>query len=839
MPDTGRLPAMRSARLRRGAALAALAGVLAVLALVSIPVFRNIQDLATANSDNVQWTLAQVEVEYFSLKTALSQDVGTSVVDPGEMRRRFDVFYSRVGTVRQAQVFAPLREDVGFREALAEIQAFLDRAVPVIDAPDARLMVARRDLLEDVAALRPEVRALALGGIERFAELSDSRRQEVLNTLKLTAGLVLGLIGVLLVALVVLLQMFQDGARQARRLRQTTSRLDAIVSNSLAAIFVTDRNGHVLEYNGAAEEILGYAREAVLGEDLARWIVPDLPEDPHSAIMGQVLDQGRVRIKAQRKSGELFPAEVSVASVQSDAGEIYITFLRDVSEQVAADRALRKARDEAIAGEKAKADLLTVMSHEMRTPLNGLLGTLDLMGQTDLTPEQAGYVRNMLISGQLLLHHVGDVLDIARLEAGAVALNPADFDLTALLDELIESQRPYAQKRGNMLALDMGQKAGPVWLHGDAMRLRQILLNLVGNAIKFTEDGAITLRVASEAAEVAFSVTDTGIGIAPEDHARVFEDFVTLDASYGRQTDGTGLGLGITRRIVSAMGGDITVDSLQGQGTTFHVRLPMAQVAAPAPEPEQDVERGQAPALRSLDILLVEDNEINQSVAVALLERDGHRVTVASDGQEGVQAASARGFDLILMDISMPRMDGVAATQHIRGGAGPNAATRIVALTANALPEDEARFRAAGMEDVLTKPIRAQTLKQMLSRWQGEAPVVEKTAPLALDVNVLTELHGLLGAERVDRMLSAIDGQVAETSIALTDCTPKDAAPMVHKLAGAVALLGATGLTDQLRSAETDLKSGQRPLDADALAAMWQATRAQIGAQLAPDAERA
>jgi CheY-like chemotaxis protein len=365
------------------------------------------------------------------------------------------------------------------------------------------------------------------------------------------------------------------------------------------------------------------------------------------------------------------------------------------------------------------------MSHEMRTPLNGLLGSLELLEQGALDHGQRRHLATLRSSGELLLQHVNDVLDISRLDAAAYSFVRDAVDPAALLDEVAESQRARAAEGGNRIELVLPPEPGRPALLGDPRSLRQALLNLLGNAIKFTRNGRITLAFTTgaeteEGLAVEFRVTDTGPGIPPRDHARIFEDFVTLDASYGRQAEGTGLGLPITRRLVTAMGGEIGVDSRPGHGSSFWFRLSLPldrSRPAPAPEvaaPATDAALS-APSGPPLHLLMIEDNEVNRAILRAFLGKLGHAVDEAQDGAEGIRLAALRRYDLILTDISMPHVSGVEATRAIRAGQGASRDVPIVAVTAHALPDELAAFRAAGIDGVLTKPIRLRTLAETIA----------------------------------------------------------------------------------------------------------------------------
>jgi signal transduction histidine kinase len=400
--------------------------------------------------------------------------------------------------------------------------------------------------------------------------------------------------------------------------------------------------------------------------------------------------------------------------------------------QTRAQAELRIARDAALAGERAKASFVAVMSHEMRTPLNGIIASLEILRDEVTAPGHAQFLGLAHASALQLMHQINDVLDISRIEAGRAEITAAPFDLPAFLRELAATLGPLAGARGNRLELRLDPDL-PVHVAGDGFRLRQILQNFLSNAIKFTEHGTVTLGARTVAVptgsvpEVEFEVIDSGRGIRPEDLGRVFEDFVMLDPTYSREVGGSGLGLSICRRLATAMGGTIGAESAPGTGSRFWVRLPLAPVAEPVPVRQGAAEvTGATPRATSrpgLRLLVVDDNAVNRTVVARMLEQEGHAAVLADSGRAAVALARAQRFDAILMDISMPEVDGVTAAGLIRAG-GASSAVPIFALTAHAMPEELARFAAAGLETTLLKPVRRPVLRAALAGIEAEGPPV-------------------------------------------------------------------------------------------------------------------
>ena len=373
--------------------------------------------------------------------------------------------------------------------------------------------------------------------------------------------------------------------------------------------------------------------------------------------------------------------------------------------------ALEGAQAVAVEANQAKSAFLAMMSHELRTPMNGVLGMAHALKQTKLDDRQAAQVEMLVRSGDGLMAILNDILDVSKIEAGKLELEAIAFDLSEVIERVMDLWRETASAKGVALTCDLAADA-PDWLEGDPNRLRQIMLNLVSNALKFTASGEVRLSVRPlmndirDRARFEIAVTDTGIGMTPEQQAKLFQSFTQADAATTRKFGGTGLGLAICRQLTDLMGGEISAQSEPGRGSVFRVTLdlPRAQ-AIDLAEAEAEIE-----GLSHLRILVAEDNPINQAVVRAVLEAVGARLETANDGAEALDMLREKAFDLVLMDVHMPRMDGVEALRRIRAGETGDARLPVIALTADAMPGEDEKLLALGFDDVQGKPIQPVAL---------------------------------------------------------------------------------------------------------------------------------
>jgi signal transduction histidine kinase/CheY-like chemotaxis protein len=497
--------------------------------------------------------------------------------------------------------------------------------------------------------------------------------------------------------------------------RAHAARLEQFIASLNGGVIAEDENRRILLVNQSLLDLFGVSGppETLVGTDCSDAAEGSkaLFRDPEGFVdrVAEILgDREPVTGELlELADGRTFERDY-VPVFLDDEHRGHLWHYRDITDQQAVLRSLETAA-------ASRSTFLANMSHEIRTPMNGVLGMLELLAESQLDADQSEILRVARSSAGLLLRIIDDVLDFSKLEAGRVEVERIPTDLGALVHDAAAPFAPKAREKGLDLAVEVDENL-PSHVVLDPGRVGQILSNLVGNAIKFTDRGTVRLEAARVAEDrLAISVADTGIGIPESARAQVFEEFSQADASISRRFGGTGLGLAIARHLAYLMGGDIELESEEGVGSCFTVRLPLVDAGTWEPSEARAEVRP-----RSLNVLLVEDDTVNQMVARRMLERLGSRVTVAEHGRAALARARTERFDLVLMDCHMPTMDGFEAARRLR--LQPEFEdTPIVALTASVLPEDRRRCREAGMNDHLTKPLGLSPLRAALVRW-GAAP---------------------------------------------------------------------------------------------------------------------
>lgn len=499
-------------------------------------------------------------------------------------------------------------------------------------------------------------------------------------------------------------------------------RFRILADSAFEGILIISDRGIILEANKQFAEIFGYE----LSEMIVRPILDFLAPNEHLRA-SQILENGKEQFgeyQGVRKDGTVFAFEARGRAVEQNGKRVRISVIRDITNRKAIEIELAMAREKAEAANCAKTEFLTHMSHEIRTPMNGIIGTVQVLGFSNLDQEQRELIGIIGKSAQSLLSIVNDVLDLSKIEAGKIELEESEFTLRGSVNDVLQAHKSEFLKKNLLISVEILSEV-PDALLGDKLRLKQILLNLLSNAVKFTEKGEILVKVKEEERQsggtlLHFIVSDTGVGMNQELLEKLFTPFLQADPSVARIYGGTGLGLVISQRLAEFMGGRVWAESEPGRGSAFHVILPFKTLDIPKPLSSFQENRELLSSLwdkKPLNILIAEDHESSRQMVAAFLKKMGHFVEVASDGKEAITQSSRKKFDVILMDIQMPNLDGVEAARQIRlRDQQAKVQTAIIALTAYALKTDREKFLNLGFDGYVSKPMQIKNLVAEMKR---------------------------------------------------------------------------------------------------------------------------
>jgi PAS domain S-box-containing protein len=669
---------------------------------------------------------------------------------------------------------------------------------------------------------------------------------------------------------------------ERKRVEAELRKLSLAVEQSSETILIANLQGEIEYVNEAFTHTTGYGREDSIGRNPRFLKSGKTPQSTYDALWS-ALSQGQSwkgEFINRKKDGEEFIEFALISPIRQPDGRIthYVAVMEDITEKkrigqeldqhrhhledLVAERTgqLAEAKEIAEAATRAKSDFLANMSHEIRTPMNAILGLTHLLMASLKDPAAQDKLGKIAGAAHHLLSVINDILDISKIEAGKLQLEHADFSLDQVLEGVISMIGPQVREKGLTLAVD--REASPIWLHGDRTRLAQALLNYLGNAVKFTEKGGLTLSVRQEGEDEAglflrFEVSDTGIGIAPEKLSRLFSAFQQADSSTTRRYGGTGLGLAINRCLARLMGGEAGAESMPGQGSTFWftARLPRGQagqgptLAADAADAEETVRR----QYKGVRLLLAEDNPINQEVARDLLQGAGLEVDVAEDGRRCLEKLrnSACGYELILMDVQMPVMDGLEATRAIRS-LPQFSRLPILAMTADVFEEDREKCLAAGMNDFVAKPVEPKDLFACLLKWlphptDGQrllpGPEVRGEPPEVSRLRLIPGLDADQGLARVNRKAGLYlkllrtyaashgeDGAVMRAHLAAGN--REEAQRLAHALKGVAGNLGASAVAAAAQALNLALRAESSKQEVDSLCLILEGHQADLIAAL-------
>ena len=615
--------------------------------------------------------------------------------------------------------------------------------------------------------------------------------------------------------------------RAEMQLRESDRRQKAILDNVPDPAWLKDEEGRYLVVNRAWCQLFGLEAEQVMGKTcmdvLPSQMAERMEKEEHCVLSSRKPLRQLELLGGKTANTSWF--ETFRAPLIDERGNPngLVGISRDIADLV-------RARQAAESANRAKSEFLANMSHEIRTPMNGVIGMTGLLLDTELTTEQRRFAEILLASGESLLSLINDILDFSKIEAGKLEMETLDFDLLALLDDFAATLAMSAHDKGIEFICTAAPNL-PAYLRGDPGRVRQILTNLTSNAVKFTDRGEIAIRaelVGETDSEVVvrISVKDSGIGIPPDKQGMLFERFTQVDASTTRQYGGSGLGLVISKQLVRLMGGDIGVISELGRGSEFWFTLHLGkQLTGTTKVREEDAselgiiarptirKRGRSGA--HLRILLAEDNITNQQVALGILRKMGLHADAVANGAEAVKALETLPYDLVLMDVQMPEMDGLEATQRIRApqSAVANHKIPVIAMTAHAMQGDRERCLEAGMDDYITKPVDPQALAQALNKWLPEEMVPETAAETAVfdRAGMMTRLmdDGELARTVAQGFLQDIPRQIEVLRGFLAEGKASSVERQAHTITGAAANVGGERLREVARAIEKAARAGE------------------------------
>ncbi|UDL05375.1 MHYT domain-containing protein [Marinobacter sp. CA1] len=643
-----------------------------------------------------------------------------------------------------------------------------------------------------------------------------------------TLAVTIGAVTVLLSMLIAGLNALVRYRALLKRSEESASELRAMFDTAVDGIIKISDRGIILSFNHSAERILGYREVEVLGKNVSM-LMPSPHREAHDGYLKQYLRTGQARIIgsgrevfARHKDGHEVPIRLAIGESRLGGISTFVGFLTDITERYRMETDLRRAKEQAEQAAEARSAFLANMSHEIRTPMNAIIGFTDLLQETPLDTNQVKNLKVVRNSARSLLALLNDILDTAKFESGSTELEIRDFSLRQTCEQLIATQKLAADKKGVDLVLDYRSGLAEDF-RGDALRVQQVVLNLVSNAVKFTEQGRVTVTVApgTNGKGVILTVADTGIGIPPDRLDTIFEPFSQADSSMTRRFGGTGLGTTIARQLVELMDGDIHVSSKVGVGSCFTVELPLPPGQHPDRSPDSSEAEPDAVTLPPLRILAADDVAQNLALLEALFEPQGHTVVTVANGADAVAQAQSGTFDLALLDVQMPVMDGHQACRRIRDwerrGGHPH--LPILALTAGVLEQDRQLAREAGMDGFASKPLERAALTREIARVlaldSGTMPEPVVT-PETASTTVIDHHRGrqLWGShtrhhQALVRFLADADNQPAALAAALAQ--PRDRATdtddglaTLHRLKGLAGNLCLPALAAWLTRAEND-----------------------------------
>lgn len=794
-----------------------------------------IQTLRAADSDNMGWLVSQLDVDYKAFRLSLKSwliDRYASTENEGAapsfdtVRQRFDVFYSRIDTV----VAGMTREDLpqNLQDELIRLNKVKIDMADRLDAMGTPNLPTAREFNAYVATQRSLVRDVSTQSLHYFVnqtKLDRIAEQQYLKRFWVQSLILLFLTSS---AAVVTFRLWRGLEKRTEEIRQTSETLAKAFRAALSAVVVTDMDGEILIVNEAASKIFDIPEDDMRGRNIADVMVPDHMRAAHDTGMKRFRDTGHrkivgsgpVRLDAKRSDGSHFRAELSIHTDTDPNGKPFlIGFISDVSKIEAAEKKLKDARDAAQRLAEEKTMFLATMSHEMRTPLHGVIAALELVDEQAIGEKDLSLLRIAQNCSERALREINDVLDITRLGEGAD--DSAPFEPTEIARRIVAELTPLAKEKASRLELSVtGAGANDTYI-GSSNAFSRAVYNLVGNAVKFTRNGNVDVSldfvtVGVSQSRLTVRIRDNGPGIAPEDIERIFGAFEVGTPSQSHGPESTGLGLPIAHMAVQRLGGTLSLDSELGHGSEFFFEIDLSlapsKTQMPSTEPKT---KSLAKTDRVLDVLVVDDADVNVELMREMVERIGHKVATAANGVEAVNMASEHAYDAILMDINMPVMNGMDATRCIREG-GKSQNSCIIALTAVSEEERKTEIFEAGLDRIVIKPARRAQIEEALASVVSHRPVSSPPASVDADSeaedfeSVVEALTPIFGADKARKLVSESLAKVPSDLLKATPDLSIDDQFMdrLHKAAGVTGTVGFITLSQKLSQAEIAARQG-------------------------------
>lgn len=817
---------------------------LIILSVLGYFVQSKLSQISAAQNDNTTWVVAQLQVDYLNL-TAAVQDamLATDDADQRDIAvhaiRSFDIYYSRISVVRARLVTLEQRIDLpdNLSRALRILTVARTEIAETIDSAPAPELVNFQRVSAELEELHRPIRDLTVTALQSSTELSliefESQRSMIYIFLSMAIVMVvlLSFIGIIAVSL------SRDLTRRNHEVTLAGAMLRSVVDSSLDAIIVTDVRGEIQNCNASAISLFGFQDDSLIGRNLQELLVRKRSSDIVSAELqtvaqgykGRLIDNGRARMICKRANGEEFVAEVAAVSNRTaDRQTTIVAFIRDITQKAAAEKLERQAKLAAERTARSKERFHAIMSHELRTPLHGIIAALDLMRDLNLSDDAARLMTAARVSADGAVQQIEEALEASFLDADARTGTATEdvFDPVAIMQAIVQQMGPAAQIQKSHIVTDTASWSRQQII-GHTRAFHYALVNLVRNATKFTSHGKIVVRMKpsdSQSGYLRVEVEDNGIGIAPEDQLRIFEDFESGSADSNFHISGTGLGLGIVQKAVAAMNGTLGLESKLHKGSIFWFEVPARQSDVALVHPVQH-----KAICKGLKSLVVDDNDINRFVLDQMMQRLGCHVETASTGSDAVNLAQNHNFDLILMDLNMPGMDGHTTIKHIREyGASRHA--RIFIVTAHIGVHELARAPNDQHDGILLKPVTLGSLISALtenSRSVASGPARVEAAEHRvnlIDDAAVAALEDVIGRKKTQDLMSRA---LTDTDDALHAAQNRGqdshvaAAEKAHYALGSLRFIGAIALGNAMSELEDALRAVEEDILDSLVAKNW------------------